>query len=111
MKEHLTSWGLEAKNPQTLGSQEGAGDFGLSIDKDLKWSRHCDFSVVPTEPLTKREVHAFCGHWLRYYPVAIWLCAEDDCCLKIACDDKVDDLIMNRRECLSVIDVFSRFTV
>lgn len=106
VKQHLTNWGLEAKKPQVLGLDEGVRVLGLRIGKDMKWSRDGEFSDVPVEPLTRREVHGMLGRWLGHYPVAGWLRVASGFVqrmtaqLKIAWDDKVDNFVM---KCLADI--------
>ena len=101
VKDHLCRWGLESKDPQMLGTQQGVRVLGLRIDQDLMWSRDGDCPSVSAGPLTRRDVHGLLGRWLGHFPAAGWLRVATGFVqrmtarMKIAWDDRVDDLIMS----------------
>eukprot|EP00096_Caligus_rogercresseyi_P016665 TRINITY_DN944_c0_g1_i3.p1 TRINITY_DN944_c0_g1~~TRINITY_DN944_c0_g1_i3.p1 ORF type:complete len:942 (+),score=61.63 TRINITY_DN944_c0_g1_i3:649-3474(+) len=74
VKELLSSYGLECKEPVAL---EEAKVLGLKIEKrtdGLQWRRpDGEDHMVQKEMLTKRELFSVCGKLLGHYPVAGWL--------------------------------------
>jgi len=70
VRDHLQQLGLEAKEPERLGSSEGVRILGLRVDKNLKWSRDGPIPQVKEGQLTRRDVHSFVGELLGHYPRA-----------------------------------------
>lgn len=73
VREHLSRWGLEAKEPEKLGSPDGVRVLGLRVDHNLNWVRDGAIPLVKDGPMSRRDVHSFVGELLGHYPRAGWL--------------------------------------
>lgn len=93
VRQHLTKYGLETKEPEGL---DGGRLLGVALKKDirghLQMSRGTPLSEISLEKsgLTKRELFSFCGRLVGHYPVAGWL---RPCCSflkRLGCDGPWD---------------------
>ena len=73
VNEHLSRWGLEAKEPEKLGSPNGVRVLGFRVDRNLNWSRDSAVPFVGEGRVSRRDVHSFVGELLGHYPRAGWL--------------------------------------
>ena len=73
VSQHLIRWGLEAKEPEKLGSPNGVRVLGLRVDPNLNWVRDGDVPSVKESRMSRRDVHSFVGELLGHYPRAGWL--------------------------------------
>lgn len=72
VKEHLSKWGLQAKEPEHLGVSN-VRVLGMRVTKELQWCRDHDVPDVESNMMTRRQVHGVLGGWLGHFPVASWL--------------------------------------
>jgi ribonuclease HI/transposase InsO family protein len=73
VREHLSLWGLEAKEPEKLGSHDGVRVLGLRVDHNLNWVRDGAVPVAKEGRMSRRDAHSFVGELLGHYPRAGWL--------------------------------------
>ena len=97
VRKHLERFGLVTKQAEHLGMGTSVRVLGLSVDKQLNWSRDSKLPTVPKQGLTRRVLHSWIGELLGHYPVANWLrvaCGYLQRCTaaeKIGWDNKVSD--------------------
>ena len=73
VKQHLTEYGLESKDPEPL---DGARVLGLRVSQrngDVVWRRDNVLPELSGEVCTRRELFSVCGRLVGHYPRAGWL--------------------------------------
>ena len=76
VKAHLESCGLQAKEPEGLGSNGGACVLGLRVEKGasgLVWKRDGQLPTLSTDCVMQHQLHSWIGELLVHYPVVGWL--------------------------------------
>ena len=73
VKQHLTEYGLESKDPEPL---DGARVLGLRVSQrngDAVWQRDNVLPEVSADNCTRRELFSICGRLVGHYPRVGWL--------------------------------------
>ena len=73
VKQHLTEYGLESKDPEPL---DGARVLGLRVSQrngDAVWQRDNVLPEVSADNCTRRELFSICGRLVGHYPHVGWL--------------------------------------
>jgi len=73
VRDHLSRFGLECKEPLDINNARVLGLNVSARDGRLWWKRGTPVSCDVYEQLKKKEVHSICGKLVSHFPVVGWL--------------------------------------
>ena len=113
--DHLNSFGLGTKLAEKLANDGSIRVLtlilGLCVDENFRWKQDNPISDLPTERLTRRQVHKLLGEWLGHFPVCGWLRVVSGYLQRVTAKEKIGwDELVSVETMDKVIEVGKRLT-